>query len=110
MYIFSNLSPEGASRLGGNSIIKIVDFNLQRIFGVDLTKSRPENKPSSTRVNFSVASYKNKVYFYGGMNLENKILDSLDEFDVTTYKFNLVKFRGDFKPKGRQAHCAFAID
>ncbi len=53
-----------------------------------MTKSRTENKPSSTRVNFSVASYKNKVYFYGGMNLENKILDSLDEFDVTTYKFN----------------------
>jgi len=88
MYIFSNLSPEGASRLGGSSIIKIVDLNLCRVFGVDLTKSRTENKPSSTRVNFSLASYKNKVYLYGGMNLENKILDSLDEFDVTTYKFN----------------------
>lgn len=63
-------------------------MNLNRIFGVDLTKSRTENKPSSTRVNYSVASYKNKVYLYGGMDWENKILDSLDEFDVTTYKFN----------------------
>ncbi len=110
MYIFSNLSSEGASRLGGNSIIKIVDLNLRRIFSVDLTKSRNENKPSSTRVNYSMASFKNKVYLYGGMDQDSKILDSLDEFDVTTYKFNQVKFRGDFKPKGRQAHCAFAFD
>ena len=68
MYIFSNLSSEGASRLGGSSIIKIIDLNLCRIFGIDLTKSRPENKPSSTRVNYSVASYKHKVYLYGGMD------------------------------------------
>jgi len=68
MYIFSNLSPEGAGRMGGSSIIKIVDLKLNRIFGIDLTKSRPENKPSSARVNYSVANYTNKVYLYGGMN------------------------------------------
>lgn len=34
----------------------------------------------------------------------------MDEFDATTYKFTLVKYRGDFKPNGRQAHCAVAID
>ncbi len=54
--------------MGGSSIIKIVDLKLNRIFGIDLTKSRPENKPSSARVNYSVANYKNKVYLYGGMN------------------------------------------
>lgn len=95
------MSPEGATRLGGSSIVKVVDLNLRRIFGVDLTKSRPENKPQSVRVNYSLTNYKNKVYIYAGMNQHNEILQSLDEFDVTTYKFNQVKFRGDFKPKGR---------
>lgn len=57
-----------------------------------------------------MAHYKFKVYLYGGLNAESKVLDTVDEFDVTTYKFNHVKIRGDFKPKGRQAHCAIAVD
>jgi hypothetical protein len=35
-YIFSNLSPEAASRKETSCVIKIVDFNLKRIFGVEL--------------------------------------------------------------------------
>jgi hypothetical protein len=44
------------------------------------------------------------------MDLENNVLGTVDEFDATTYKFNQVKLRGDFKPKGRQAHAALALD
>ena len=68
MYIFSNLSPEGASRMGGSHVVKIVDLNMRRIFGVDLTKARPENRPQSVRINYSIANYKQKVYLYGGMD------------------------------------------
>ncbi len=68
MYLFANLSPEAATRLGGSHIVKIVDMNLRRIFGIDLTKSRPENRPQSIRVNYSITNYKNKVYLYGGMD------------------------------------------
>lgn len=34
----------------------------------------------------------------------------MDDFDAMTYKFQLVKYRGDFIPKGRQGHTAIALD
>ena len=71
MYIFSNLCPETAARRESSSIVKIVDFDLQRMFGIELWNSKPENRPSSIRINYSIAVYKFKVYFYGGLNAEN---------------------------------------
>lgn len=68
LYIFSNLCPETAARRESTQIVKIVDFNLYRIFGVELWNSKPENRPSSIRVNYSLALYKFKVYLYGGLN------------------------------------------
>ena len=110
LYIFANLSPEAAGRKEGGCVVKIVDFNLKRMFGVEMFMSKPENRPSTVRVNYSIANYKHKVYLYGGLNVENEILSTIDDFDATTYKFSHVKIRGDIKPKGRQAHCAIAID
>ena len=75
-----------------------------------MTKSKPENRPSTARVNYSLANFKNKLYIYGGLDLDNKVLETVEEFDVTTYKFTHVKIRGDYKPKGRQAHAAIALD
>jgi len=108
LYVFSNLTPEVKQE--SESCVKIIDLKLRRVFGVDMTRSKAENRPSSVRVNYSMALFKNKLYFYGGIDQDNKILDTIDEFDVTTYKFNHVKIRGDFKPKGRQAHAAIAVD
>ena len=47
---------------------------------------------------------------YGGVNEKSQILATMDAFDCCTYKFSPVKFRGDYTPKGRQAHCAIALD
>lgn len=58
-------------------------------------------KPSATRVNYSIANFKNKIYIYGGMDEDNKMLQSMDEFDAMTYKFQNLKYRGGFTPKGR---------
>jgi hypothetical protein len=66
LYIFSNLSSE--AKLGSESCVNVFDKNLRRIFGVDMTKSRPENRPSSVRVNYSLAHFKNKLYLYGGLD------------------------------------------
>jgi hypothetical protein len=88
-----------------------VDFGLKGIFPLDLFVSKPENRPSTIRVNYSLALFKHKVYLYGGMNWDNHVLDTVEEFDASTYKFNLHKIRGEYKPaKGRQAHCAIAVD
>lgn len=110
LYIFANLSPEGAARQEGSCVVKIVDFSLRRMFGVDMTQSKPENRPSAVRLNYSLAHYKHKVFIYGGINQANEVLGTIDDFDATTYKFTHVKIRGEMKPRGRQAHCAVAID
>lgn len=110
IYIFSNLSQESAARKESQAAVKIVDLNLKSVFRVDLWQAKPENRPSTIRVNYSIANYKHKVYFYGGLDSENKILSTIEEFDATTYKFNVLKMRGDYQPKGRQAHSAIAVD
>ncbi|CDW83734.1 kelch repeat protein [Stylonychia lemnae] len=100
IYIFTNLSENISSPL------KIIDLNLKRLFPIQFKKFGP----TTTRINYSISNYKHKVYFYGGLNENSKILETMDEFDATTYKFQQVKYRLDFKPKGRQAHCSIAID
>lgn len=57
--------------------------------------------PSVSRINYSLSSWKHKVYLYGGLDSNNKILESMDEFDASLYKFTPVKYRLDFKPVGR---------
>jgi hypothetical protein len=70
---------------------------MRRIFPIDCTDFRP----STVRVNYSISNWKQKMYLYGGVDDQNKVISTMDEFDATTYKFQLVKYRGDFKPKGR---------
>ena len=110
LYIFSNLSPESAARKESSSPVKIIDFALKKAFGVDFSSAKPDNRPQTIRINYSIANYKHKVYLYGGLNWESHTLETVEEFDATTYKFSNLKIRGDFKPKGRQAHCAVAVD
>ncbi len=57
--------------------------------------------PSSCRINYAFANYKHKMYFFGGINEKNEVLDTMDEFDAMTYKFNAVKYRLDTKPTSR---------
>lgn len=87
-----------------------MDFTLRKLLEVGLFNAKPEYRPSTVRVNYSIALFKFKVYLYGGLNAENQILSTVEEFDASTYKFNAHKMRGDYKPKGRQGHCAIALD
>ena len=70
---------------------------MRRFFSLEFKEFRP----SCTRVNYSISQYKQKVYFYGGIDDQNKVLQSMDDFDASTYKFTAVKYRGDYIPKAR---------
>lgn len=91
VYMFSNLSETNPTPL------KIIDFSLRQLFPIN----SKEFKPSCSRINYSLSNYKNKIFLYAGLNEQNKLLDSMDDFDAYTYKFSAVKYRGDFIPKGR---------
>lgn len=110
LYVFTNISPESSQRKESQQNVKILDFSLKKLFDVQLFSAKPENRPSTVRVNYSIALFKFKVYLYGGLDQDNKVISSVEEFDATTYKFSAHKMRGEYKPKGRQGHCAIAVD
>lgn len=79
---------------------------MRRMFPIEFKKFGP----STSRINYSIANFKHKVYLYGGLDEQAKVIENMDEFDASTYKFTQVKYRLEFRPKGRQAHCAVVID
>jgi hypothetical protein len=78
---------------------------MKRVFNIKLLppskKDDPANKPSTARINYSIAECNSKVYFYGGLNEKSEVQSTMDVFDACTYKFSPVKYRGDFVPKAR---------
>ena len=102
MYLFTNLSSANTCS------VKIVDPCLKRLFNVKLVGEK--NKWSSARINYSIASFQNKVFLYGGLDENSKVLNTMDIFDACTYKITAQKFRGDYTPKGRQLHSAICLD
>ena len=78
LYVFSNLSPENKAP------VKVIDFTMSRMFPIH----SPKHAPSVSRINYSLSQWKHKVYLYGGLDSSNKILESMDEFDASLYKFN----------------------
>lgn len=83
-YLLQNLDP-----LNPNCV-KIADPTLRMTFDVKLYGFSQENKPKYARINYSLAADRGKIYIYGGLSAENKVLDSMEVFDVTTYQFNEV--------------------
>jgi hypothetical protein len=77
LYVFSNLCPEN------HSAVKVIDFNLRRLFPIQFKKYGP----STSRLNYSISNWKHKVYLYGGIDAANKVVESMDEFDTSLYKF-----------------------
>jgi hypothetical protein len=43
---------------------------MRRMFSPNLG----DYKPTVTRINYSIANFKNKVYLYGGMDENNKVI------------------------------------
>lgn len=104
-YIFENIGP------GNPNCVKVVDPCLRLLCEVKLYAFANENKPKHTRINYSIAASKGKVFIYGGLDVDtNAVVSTMECFDVTTYQFQTIKQRGDFKPAGRQNHAAIVID
>lgn len=80
--------------------VKVVDPMLRRLFNIDLIGE--ENcVTESARINYSICASASRVFLYGGVNEKSQVLNTMDSFDACTYKFNPIKYRGDYTPKGR---------
>ena len=92
-YVFHNLTPDNKSP------IKIVDPSIRMMFDLNIYGLAAENRPSCSRINYSIAAERHKIFLYGGFDVEkNEIVDTVETFDASTYQFREVKHRGDFKP------------
>mmetsp|Transcript_8423 Transcript_8423/g.14101 ORF Transcript_8423/g.14101 Transcript_8423/m.14101 type:complete len:181 (+) Transcript_8423:512-1054(+) len=74
------------------------------------TDKRGTFLPLSLRVNYSLCSFKNKVYIYGGISEQSQVLATMEVFECANYKFNPVKYRGDHTPLARQGHSAHVLN
>jgi N-acetylneuraminic acid mutarotase len=103
--VFQNVGPNN-----GNPI-KVIDPHLKRLFNLPLIKpGKGENKFSVTRFNYAIATFDNKVYFHGGMDENNEVLSSMDEFCAMTYKAKAVEYRLKTTITARRGHAMIALD
>ena len=80
--------------------VRLLDFDTRKLLTVEYLNDDStgnvrgeENEkketilPSTPRINYSICSYKNKVFLYGGLDENNQVLSTMDTFDTLTYKF-----------------------
>ncbi len=77
---------------------------MKKLFNVAAVKA------PVARINYSISCYKQKIFLFAGMDMENNLLNSMDEFEASLYKYQPVKYRGEYFPKARHGHTAVAID
>lgn len=97
LYIMHNLAPKD-NTLPESAIktpVRIMDFKMKRIFAVEYLNAdstgnkRGEEKevkepilPQTIRINYSIATHKNKIFIYGGLNEKNEVLNSMETFEA----------------------------
>ena len=94
----NNLTPQNK-----NSVI-IADLTMKRVFTLDL-----DTFPSSSRINYSLTQHNFKMYVFGGLDQKSRTLNSMDVFDVCTYKWETIEGRGRV-PSPRQGHATIVVD
>lgn len=116
VYVFQNLQDIATENtlVQKRSPVKVIDCQLKQVFDMRLMpttkKDDPPNSPSGVRVNYAITEVNHRVFLYGGINAQNEVLECMDVFDAQTYKMHKVKYRLDYKPKGRQAAASIAVD
>ena len=95
--------------------VRILDFSTRKLHSIEYLNDDStgnvrgeENEkketilPLTVRINYSICSHKNRAYLYGGLDDNNKVISTMETFDIMTFKFLAVKYRGDGpKPVGR---------
>lgn len=67
-----------------------------------------ETRPNTFRINYSLNIADHKLYFFGGMNYELEPLNSLETYNLLTYKWESIQTKGK-SPDPRHSHYSFLI-
>lgn len=79
----------------------IGDFNMKKLFPI----KNIDSNPSDYRINYTVNQYNYKIIFFGGLNELVQPINSIDTFDITTYRWEKLKTKGKI-PSPRHSHSA----
>ena len=60
----------------------IIDFSMSKLF-----KILSDTTPTCFRISYCSGIKCNKIFIFGGLNEEAQVLNSLEVFDCTTYRF-----------------------
>ena len=100
LYLIKNSSPKD------NENIFIGDLSLKKLLSI----KSDETRPHCFRLNYTVNLYQFKLLFFGGLQAETLTpLNVLDSFDITTYKWELIKTKGK-SPDPRHSHSAIVVN
>ena len=102
LYILHNLEykDESLPATTTKNPVRIMDFGTMRMHKIDYLnddstgtqRGNEEDKkatilPLTSRINYSIASFKNKTYIYGGLNEKCEILATMELYDAAIFKF-----------------------
>ena len=110
LFIFHNLAPkdEQMPKTMVRTPLRVMDFETSQLMKIDYRNDdssgtqqgegernalKQKILPSTQRINYSIASFKNRVYLFGGLNEKrddqssNQVLNSMEMYDAMTLKF-----------------------
>jgi hypothetical protein len=83
IYILQNISP--LNHKTAVKIVKILDPLTGRVYSI-----KPDTHPITFRINYTATEYKNEIFVFGGLDHNAEPLNSLEAFDITTYRYTLM--------------------
>ena len=100
LYLIKNSSPKD------NENVFVGDLSLKKL----LTIKSDETRPYCFRLNYTVNLYQFNLLFFGGLQADTLTpLNVLDSFNITTYKWEIIKTKGK-SPDPRHSHSAITIN
>lgn len=99
LYFLRNANPTATNH------ILIGDLNQRKLLPI----INDDTRPSTFRFNYTANLYGFKIHIFGGLNGNMELLDNLDTFDITTYKWENIKTKGK-SPAPRHSHNAIVIE
>eukprot|EP00826_Nyctotherus_ovalis_P063664 TRINITY_DN9337_c0_g5_i1.p1 TRINITY_DN9337_c0_g5~~TRINITY_DN9337_c0_g5_i1.p1 ORF type:complete len:327 (-),score=69.21 TRINITY_DN9337_c0_g5_i1:141-1121(-) len=97
IYILSNVCPQN-----GNCMA-IYDPESQTFYPI-----KGDTRASTFRMNYTVDEHKGLAYLFGGLNENCEPLNTVEVFDITTYRWHSIETHGEIPPP-RHNHVSYRV-
>jgi len=97
IYILSNICPQNIN------CMSIYDRESNTFYPI-----KGDTQASTFRMNYTVNEYKGLAYLFGGLNDHCEPMNTIEAFDITTYRWKNIETNGEIPPP-RHNHVSYRI-